>query len=207
MPDTITIDTYVAEIPTLIRDDASVLQPEDAKKCVLRAADDLSARRPRSVVEDLTSDSTGDFDTADFETPFEKKYIGEIEVESPISSAGQKRRCLKPDQFELVQLPDKLVIRVFAIPPVGEAIRVTFGARHVIDQAGSTVEDEDYWFLTRMAGAEACMVLARHYTPSVERTMMNADIAIFDKRAEKFRDRAKELREEALKPPTSWGFV
>lgn len=207
MPDTITIDTYIAEIPTLIRDDASVLQPEDQKKCVLRAADDLSARRPRRVVEDLVSDGTGDFDTADFEAPFEKKYVGEIEVESPISSAGNKRKCLKPDQFELVQLPTKFVIRIFSIPPAGESIRVTFGARHVVDQSGSTVEDEDYWFLTRFAAAEACMVLARHYTPSVERTMMNADIAIFDKRAEKFRDRAKELREEALKPPTAWCFV
>lgn len=201
------LDKYAKEVQALVNDDTPILQPEVYKSCLQRAADDLSARRPRSVVEDLTSDGTGDFDTANFSTKFEEKYAGEIEIEYPISAAGEKRKCLKVEAWELVKLPDKIVLRLFSKPATGAQIRVTRGARHTLAGNVSTILDEDEWMLKRLAGAEACEQLARYYSGSTDNAIVDSSFAGFKTKDAAYKARAKELRDEALNSPTAWCFV
>ncbi|MEW6213177.1 MAG: hypothetical protein AB1631_33075, partial [Acidobacteriota bacterium] len=60
---------------------------------------------------------------------------------------------------------------------------------------------------TKLTAAECCMQLSRHYKQSAEKSVLQADIAIYVNKGKEWEQAAENLRKEALNPPSRFIFA
>ena len=189
---------YKAETLKLVRDGAGVLSPPEYDGFLLRALEQYSKRVPREVVVDVAGDGTGDFALSSL-TGFDEEFSGDPLIEYPISTEGEPTYIDRRDWiFYRKPSPTGKVIRLLRDKPAAsENVRFTFKAVHSVTAVASTVPESDFYAVCKLAAAEACEDLSRHFTETSENTIIEADQAVYQSKADEYEKRAKRLREQA----------
>jgi len=189
-------DDFRKQVRRLIRDGAIIIKPDDYDDLIDRALEAYSKKVPRPVVLDLPSDGSGDFPISSL-TGFDEEFSGDPEIEYPISNAGDEPSMIDRRDWKYYRKPAPvgLVIRLFGIPN-GNQVRFTFKAPHSITDTDSTPPQSDFNAICKLAAAEGCDDLSRHYTQTSESSFIQADQAIYQSKAREYESRAKKLREQ-----------
>jgi hypothetical protein len=186
---------YRTEISRLIKDGAAILSvPGDIDVVLLRALEQYNKRVPRKVVLDVTSDGTGEVAISAL-TGFDEEFSGDPEIEYPISTSG-KPNLIERRYWQFYRKPTGLVIRFDDAVSSGADIRFNFNALHTVTALATTVPESDFYALCKLAAAEGCDDLSRHFTQTAEKTFIQADSASYNTKAREYESRAKRLREQ-----------
>jgi len=159
---------FTLELESLLRDDATLLPPEDVEAAVLRAADGYSHDRPQSKKFDFAGDG------ATFDIPAPADWItgksGVLSIEHP---AGEREPVyLEADDWLLyTQVGGAQVIRLVATTPAaGQSARVEYSLPHTppaADQATSA-PDSDFYAICYLAAHHCFLTLAAKARQSIE---------------------------------------
>jgi hypothetical protein len=192
-----TRNDFRVEIKRLIRDGAGILTPPDVEALIDRGLEVYNRKSPRTVVVDLESDGSGDFATASL-TGFDEEFSGDPVIESPISTSGEPNN-LDRREWDFYRKPGGLVIRLASAISAGEDVRFTFKAPHSITDlaATTTIPTRDFYAYCKLAAAEGCDDLARHFTETSENAFGNETIANYQSKPREYETRAKNLRQQA----------
>lgn len=177
---------YQPLVTRLVRDDASRITEPDRDNAIDLAVERYSQDRPRTLVEDITSDGTRALAlpgawVADFSTL--------VSLEYPI---GQFPPSLLTG-FELYQGPSTTVVHLQSAPAASADVRAAFTARHVLSQASDTIPQQHREAVASYAASILCEQLASFYSGEGDSTI-NADAVDHRSKASEFARRAKTLR-------------
>ncbi|HKQ06609.1 MAG TPA: hypothetical protein VJ464_15860 [Blastocatellia bacterium] len=187
---------YIAEVQRLIRDGAGILA-NDYDALIDRALEVYKRKRPLDIVIELTSDSS-DFAVSAL-AGFDEEISGDPMIEWPVTTSGEPEFLDRRDwQFYRKPAPDGLVIRVSAGIGSGEKVRFHFKGGHTIDADGSTIPASDFFTFCKLAAAEGCDDLARHFTQTGEQAMFSAmSGSYYQSKAKEYEQRGASLRKQA----------
>jgi hypothetical protein len=190
------------KIKGLVRDGAKILaDPSDFDDALSRALEIYSKDRPRTSVTDLSSDGTGNFDTAQL-TGFDPNFSGDVLIEYPIGVIDGPSYLDRRD-WHYYQSPTAYLIVVTDKPGTGSNnVRFSWKVQHQIpvDNTGAndpngalSVPISDLNAVCKLAAAEACQALANFYSQSAADL---ADMANYQNKGRDYETRAKTLRSQ-----------
>lgn len=187
---------YRTEIGRLIKDGAAVLSvPADIDVLLLRALEQYNKRVPRKVVLDITSDGTGQVAVSAL-TGFDEEFSGDPEIEYPISTTGEANLLDRRD-WKFYRTPTGLVIRFLGGLSLNAIARFSYNGLHTVTLTTTTVPESDFYALCKLAAAEGCDDLSRHFTQTSENSFLQGDQAIYQSKAREYEARGRELRKQS----------
>ncbi|MEK6323622.1 MAG: hypothetical protein AABN33_18430 [Acidobacteriota bacterium] len=187
---------YTDEVKRQLADGSIIIAPDDYPKLVVQAVLLYSNKIQREVVLDLPSDGSGEFAISAL-TGFDEELSGDVEIEYPISTSGSPN-TLDRRSWRFYRKPAGKVIRLESKPAAGQQVRFTFAAKHSITEAASTIADAHFDAVCKLAAAEGCEQLARHYKQTSESGEVTiGGQAFFGTKDKAYESGAKLLRMQA----------
>ena len=141
---------------------------------VARAVAHHSGSRPRILVEDLAGNGSADYDLAGAGlTEWDDDFSVIRRVETPVDDAAGTSTALEEDEgdWRVYDLPDGRKLRLAASVALGETIRVTYSARHQVDEHTDTIPLIDQPAVQALAASFYCRMLASAYASSRDSTI------------------------------------
>jgi hypothetical protein len=194
MPTKVRAD-FITQINRHLKDGAKVLAPPDVEALIDRALEVYKRKKPGAVVVELVSDGTGRFAVADL-TGYDEEISGDPEIEYPVVEDGEPEYLDRRD-WQFRRTPDGLIIQVFDAMADGEPVRFHFKGDHSITTTGSTIPASDFHAFCKLGAAEGFDDLAAHFTQGSENAILQASVAAYQSKDDKYARRAKELRRQA----------
>lgn len=187
-----TTTDYKQEVGELMQDGASIIPSTDYDGLIDRALEQYSRARPRTVVTDRPGASV--IPVLDL-AGFDKEFSGDPEIEYPISTEGEPNLLDRRDWL-FYYSASGATIRLRATPASGEQVRFTYKAQHQVTESTSTVPESDFFAVCKLAAAEGCEQLARHYTQVSGGQIADVDLSNAPSKAKEYEDRATRLRKQ-----------
>ena len=145
---------------------------------------------------DLPGDGTGKFPISDL-TGYHEEFSGDPEIEFPISDDGEEN-IIDRRYWKFKRTPSGLEIRLLENKPsASEEVRFTFKTLHTIGDASSTVLATDFHAFCKLAAAEAFDDMSAHFKQTAERGFMQADVAGYQSKDDKYAQAAIKMRKLA----------
>lgn len=132
------------------------------ERAVKFAVAEHSRHRPRLVVEDEISDGGQDIAVTGL-AAWSSGFSGVRSVQYPVDDDESEATALDPDDWGLYTKPAGDVLRLASAPTSGEKVRITYTAKHSIDETGTTVQDGDVLAVQSLAAGYYCRMISASY--------------------------------------------
>lgn len=188
------IADYTALITQLAQDGAGHVTVDDLSAALALAVLRYSQDRPQRVVEDVTLVTAAR--QVDLPTGWEAGFSQLVQVEYPLD---QSPPALLPrgEAWSLYETPDGPVLLGASEWPAGAVARLTWTARHVLDEDGSTLPEQHREAVCCWAAALLCEQLASRYAANSDPTIQ-ADRVDQTAPQKAYTQRAQALRQRYL---------
>jgi len=187
---------YREQIKKLLKDGAEIIPVGDYDNLIDRGLEIYSRKVSRVIVIDLTSDGSGEFPVSAL-TGFDEEFSGDPEIEYPISTSGEPNMIDRREwRWYRKPEPTGQVIRFASAPSNGSDVRFTFKVPHVVTETTTTVKQSDFHALAKLMAAEGCDDLSQHYRQTSEKSIINADMAIYQTKSSEYANGAKAYRKQ-----------
>lgn len=185
---------YITAIGNLVAGDLPLGEPERIF-AINKAVKKYSADSPREVTEDEAGD--GGFDYAlTILAAWSEKFSSIKKVEYPVDDTAENANVLADDAWQIYKKPAGSYLRLLeATPAATEAMRITYTALHVCDDAQCTIPAVDEEAVQILAAAVFCDMLATYYAQSQDSTIQ-ADSVDHKSKAAEYAARARSYRKE-----------
>lgn len=183
------VDQFLVQINSAIQDSAGKLTDRDS--LFPRALQRYSKDEPLVIVTDVTASGTSDQPLPGTAvSTFEKGFSEIRSVEYPVGHVPAA--YLLDEDWDMYETPSGQFVRLLSVTPsAGEAIRITWTARHAAD--GSTVPDKDFEAVCDFAAALGYEALASIYTQTGDSTIQ-ADTVNYRTKNQEYLSLAKAAR-------------
>lgn len=139
-----------------------------------RAVAHHSGSRPRLLVEDLAGNGSADYDLAGAGlTEWDDDFSTVRKVETPVDDVAGSSTELEEDEgdWRTYDLPGGRKLRLAAVVPLGQTIRVTYTTRHQVDDYTDTIPLIDQPAVQALAASFYCRMLASAYANNRDSTI------------------------------------
>jgi hypothetical protein len=181
------LDQFRSVVPRLVRcQDGELVTPQDVDRVLQVALRQYSADAPRTLVRDIAWGAAAHLADAPENMSADSKIL---QAEYPIGSA--------PPELIFLSLailpPADLAVMSDTPVGVGDTVRVTFTAAHVLSSTEDSVPGAHADALGYFAASLLCRELAAHYSGERE-SSIGADASQTESRARNYAQRAKDYR-------------
>ncbi|MBR0346982.1 MAG: hypothetical protein IJI03_17170 [Rudaea sp.] len=188
-----TLVSIHALVDDLVRDKDQVIASPTRANAIDDAVRRYSVDAPRTIVVDVPGAGTT---RVDLPTTWVE---GESELQSIEYPVDQfPPAMLDSDAAQLYQTPSGLKLQLGFQPTIGEPLRLTHTAPHILDDTQDTIPPKFRRAVACLAASDLCGQLSAHYATEAE-TSISADAVDHIGKTERFRNRAKDLLAEYVR--------